>query len=320
MCFSAQLELDFGAIEQYLGPLKIDWEAFERLYGARAEDAGIKIPRGLDHNFRDPKTPIEVRIKALIDDYQHQRTHQLETALFEQTTRLVEAERSLKLKATKKAQESQRIATHKIATFRSKLSDQRRTESRPSDSRIFPMQYGAVVVEEDGQRQIRPMRYHCRPAGKPETIDQERDGLYNARRDNLDRFWKKQFGHTHALVLVSAFYENVALHDFEHRELAPGEKPKNLVLHFNPPAATMMRVACVWSRWEKPGERALESFAAITDEPPAEVAATGHDRCIVPVKPENIARWLRPQGQTSEQLHQILEDRERPYYEHRRAA
>jgi len=36
----------------------------------------------------------------------------------------------------------------------------------------------------------------------------------------------------------------------------------------------------------------LLSFAAITDEPPPELAAAGHDQCIMPIKPDNINAWL----------------------------
>jgi putative SOS response-associated peptidase YedK len=64
----------------------------------------------------------------------------------------------------------------------------------------------------------------------------------------------------------------------------------------------------------------LLSFAATTDEPPPEIAAAGHDRVIVQIKPENVDAWLNPAGSTHEALHAILEDRERPYYEHRMAA
>ena len=55
-----------------------------------------------------------------------------------------------------------------------------------------------------------------------------------------------------------------------------------------------MLVACLWSHRQE-GEESLLSFAAITDEPPAEVAAAGHDRCIIPIKPENPDAWLDPQ-------------------------
>lgn len=62
------------------------------------------------------------------------------------------------------------------------------------------------------------------------------------------------------------------------------------------------------------------SFAAMTDEPPAEVAAAGHDRCVVPIKAENLEVWLDPSGASLRSLHAILEDRQRVYYEYRMAA
>lgn len=111
-----------------------------------------------------------------------------------------------------------------------------------------------------------------------------------------------------------------SLHDLEHRTLAEGEKEQNEVLHFNPKPANPMFVACLWSRWEAAGEPTLESFAAITDEPPPEVAAAGHDRCIVPLKPERILDWLSPQGRSKDELYAMLDERDRPYYEHRLAA
>lgn len=106
----------------------------------------------------------------------------------------------------------------------------------------------------------------------------------------------------------------------ERRELAPGEKDENVVLQFNPNPAHEMLVACLWSRWSAPGEPDLLSFAAITDEPPDEVSAAGHDRCIVPIKPENVVAWLNPDASDLAALYAILDDRDRPYYEHRLAA
>ncbi|SDR14188.1 hypothetical protein SAMN05445850_2969 [Paraburkholderia tuberum] len=55
-----------------------------------------------------------------------------------------------------------------------------------------------------------------------------------------------------------------------------------------------MLVACLWSRWSGKGEPDLLAFAAITDEPPRGVAAAGHDRCIIPIKPEHIDARLNP--------------------------
>ena len=182
------------------------------------------------------------------------------------------------------------------------------------------MSFAPVIVAEGDELVITPMRYHCRPADKPATYDKRFDGLYNARRDNLEGFWRKLFGQHHAIVVMNSFYENVALHDYEKRELGPGETPQNLVLHFNPAPATDMLVACVWDRWAREGEPELLSFAAITDEPPPEIAATGHERCVIPLREENIRRWLTPGGRSLEELYQVLDDRERPYYEHRVAA
>lgn len=115
---------------------------------------------------------------------------------------------------------------------------------------------------------------------------------------------------------VELFYENVNRHRMERRELRPGEEVENVVLEFNPAPQHDMLVACLWSRWTAPEERELLS----TDEPPAEVAAAGHDRCIVPIKPKNADAWLNPSKDNLAALYAILDDRARPYYEHRLAA
>ncbi len=81
-----------------------------------------------------------------------------------------------------------------------------------------------------------------------------------------------------------------------------------------------MLLACLWDRWEAPGEEPPYSFAVVTDEPPPEVAATGHNRCPIPLKAENVERWLAPEGVDKATLYALLEDRERPYYEHQLAA
>ncbi|MDE1012367.1 MAG: SOS response-associated peptidase family protein, partial [Paraburkholderia fungorum] len=142
----------------------------------------------------------------------------------------------------------------------------------------------------------------------------------NARLDNLEGFWKGVFGYSHGLIVANAFYENVKRHRLEGRELTEGELEENVVLEFRPQPAQDMLIACLWSHWQSPGEPDLLSFAAITDEPPPEVAAAGHDRCIIPIKPENIDAWLNPDQRNLAAQYSILDDRERPYYEHRMAA
>jgi putative SOS response-associated peptidase YedK len=58
----------------------------------------------------------------------------------------------------------------------------------------------------------------------------------------------------------------------------------------------------------------------ITVEAPHKAAAPGHDRRSVPIRRENVDAWLNPDPANLAALHAILDDRERPYYEHRLAA
>ena len=121
-------------------------------------------------------------------------------------------------------------------------------------------------------------------------------------------------------VVALTGFENVSRHAFEKRELAPGEKPENIVLHFNPQTGQDMLLACLWDRWSAPGEKPLNSFSAITDEPPEEVAAAGHDRCVIPLTETNLDAWLCPGALSKLELNRLLDDRSKPYYEHELAA
>jgi putative SOS response-associated peptidase YedK len=173
---------------------------------------------------------------------------------------------------------------------------------------------------EEGRLVVKPMRYHCRLDGWTPAME-GKYGTYNARRDSLGTTWKKIFGYQHGIMVVDRFYEHVPLHKVERREIRPGEQEKDTILEFSPQPAAPMLVACLWNRSMGWGDEIdFYSFAAITDEPPVEVAAAGHDRCIVPIRRENLQAWLTPNPENLDQLQHILEDRDRPYYEHRLAA
>lgn len=315
MCYSAQIRADYRQYTRLFGA-HLGIREFVDLFYRRAQ-ARLKIPKAMELAFEHPTTPQEAEIKAFIDAFKAERTTVLEQELFTQRKRLVDAERTLLVKQTKKALDDQRIATTKISKARLDLADLGRTELLDRDARIFPGVYAPVMVVQDGHKVVLPMRYQCRPAGKPAFYDEKYPGTYNARRDNLQGFWKQQFGYTHGVLIMNAFYENVARHAMEHRDLAPDEKPQNVVLEFKPRPTQDMLVACLWSRWTKEGEPDLLSFAAITDEPPEEVAAAGHDRCIIPIRHENVDAWLNPNPKNLKALYDILDDREQPYYEHR---
>lgn len=255
MCYSAQIRAEYRDFTRMFGATIGIREFVDLFY--RRQQAKLKIPKGMEAAFEHPATPEEFEIKGYIDAYRSDRATALEQELFAQRKRLADAERTLLTKQTKTALESRRIATTKIDKLRQDLSDLRRTEPLERDSRIFPLVYAPVMVVQAGKKVVLPMRYQCRPAGKPASYDVEYNGTYNARRDNLEGFWRKQFGYTHGVIIIDAFYENVPKHKAEGRELRPEEKAQNLVLEFRPRPAQQMLVACLWSRWTKPGEHDL---------------------------------------------------------------
>lgn len=324
MCYSAQVWQDYRKYVRRYGA-ELDIKAFTDLYWQRQDGARIRTPKAMDDAFRrapsdlgDPNQPHALSV--LIHDLDLERVTALEQELFKQRKRLADAERSLQRKSTKAASESRRIAGDRIRRVIGQLADLGRTEPADRDSRIFPGYYAPVMVWEDGRRVVKPMRYQCRVAGTPASFDTRYPGTYNARRDSLGKFWKDVFGVSHGVVVADAFYENVSQHRLQGRALEAGEQERNVVLEFRPSPPREMLVACLWSHWQHEGEAGLLSFAAITDDPPAEVAAAGHDRCIVPIKEENLDAWLRPRRDDLHRLQAILDDRDRPYYGHRLAA
>jgi putative SOS response-associated peptidase YedK len=315
MCYSAQVVQAVRKLRRQLG-IRLDYYETEKLFLRRLDDPSLMISRGFEANFDHPANDQETRIKAAIDEHRSRMATKFERDLFSQKTRQVNAERSLKEKETKKAREDVRIASNKIERLTTKLSDLRRNETKSADDRIFPMIYAGVIVKHDGQNLLTPMRYFCRPAGKPVFYDKKFPGLYNARRDNLEKFWREQFGHHHALMVVESFYENVSLHAMQQRELEAGETERNVVLHFTPEPAQPLLIACLWSHWTDPKEPEHRGFAAITDDPPADVAAAGHDRCVINLRPEHVEDWLTPENRNAEELQTILSDRVVPVLRH----
>jgi putative SOS response-associated peptidase YedK len=319
MCYSARVRQSLNDLIRKFGAT-VDWEGFELLFRQRLEDGTIKMSRALEDNFMQPVNPVAEKTREHILAFRKAQSTAWETDLFTQKQRLNEAKRKLEIKETKKALKDVRIATNKIDSYRDRLADLKRTTPEPNDGRIFPMHYAPVIVSERGHRIIRPMRYTCRLAGKPMMYDRKFPGTYNARRDNLEGFWSQVYGTSHAIVWVDSFFENVPTHLFEKRALGEGEKETNTVLHFQPDPPEPMIVACLWSHWSGNEGPDLDSFAAITDEPPPEIAETGHQRCIVSLQSNNIDEWLAPADVPKSRLEAILSDRKRAYYEHRKAA
>ena len=157
MCYSAQLQQRFKTIKEML-KAEADYAKFGQVFEARLSDDSIKIPKALEANFYNAKTPTEKRILDSIRQYQDNKTKELEVELFKQKKRLADAERKLKTKETKKALDDQRIASNKIKWHTKKIADLTRTELKASDSRIsnsilaasidclYPPRFGATPI------------------------------------------------------------------------------------------------------------------------------------------------------------------------------
>jgi putative SOS response-associated peptidase YedK len=310
MCYSAQIEAKWKRHVREM-EAKMLLSDFRELMQLRlAEPSQFRLPRAFDLEFAAPQSEDERAIKALSDQYRKTQVTKLETEIFAQKKRLADADRKLAVKETKAATESKRIAETKVRQAMGKLA--LLTDDRPhsNDYRIFPRSYAPIILMRDGEKVMVPARYLLRQPGKPPFMDDKLSGNYDARRDNLTKFWRPQFGVTHAVMAVESFYENVT-----------GPEGQNQVLHFNPKPTGVMLIACLYAEWtdEKTGEKLL-SFAAVTDDPPQEVAAAGHDRMIIRLTRENVDRWLTQQGRSDEELQDILSERQPAFYEHRIAA
>lgn len=322
MCYSAQIRADYERYLRQFGA-RISLQRFVELFWERRRDGGwTKIPKAMREAFRWPDSEAGFELARLVAEGDREQEQRYQDELAAQRERLTRAEAVLAgPKPTKKAAEDKRIAGNKIAAAEANLAALRRRDLAADDSRIYPGNYAPVLIERDGERLVVPMRYQCRMPNWTAAVERKYPGTYNARRDKLDESWGQLFGYRHGILIVTRFYENVARHRVEGRELAPGEKEENVVLAFDPQPPQDMLVACLWnvSRGADNGAD-LFSFAAITDDPPPEVAAAGHDRCIVPIKPEHVDAWLNPTLAPREALYAILDDKARPYYAHRIAA
>lgn len=312
MCYSAQVWADWRRYRKLGGDLDI--KGFVRLIDEMGGRPGWirKLPKATRDSLLDVRTEEGMALAKVVREANRAAEVMLRDELQAQTDRLTAAEAVLAgPKPTKKAANDQRIATDKVSRAQRDLDDLVRTDLLDRDSRIYPGNYVPVLVAEGDRYVVKPMRYQCRPAGKPAMYDTKYPGTYNARRDNLEGFWKEQFGRTHALLVVDTFYENVE-----------GADGKNQVIQFTPRDREPMLVACLWSHWTDPAGKLpdLDSFAAITDDPEPEVAAAGHDRTIINIKPEHVDAWLHPDTANLAALYAIFDDKRHPYYEHQVAA
>ena len=169
MCYSAQVIQMARKLNRQLG-IRLDYDEIEKLFFRRIEDPSINISRGFEANFDDPVTDQERRIKRAIDEHRSRVASKMEKDLFTQKTRLVNAQRSLSTKETKKAREDVRIATAKIDMLSAKLGRLRSSEPNDEDDRIFPFVYAGVIIKKDGQNLLAPCVTTAGRRGRPHSL------------------------------------------------------------------------------------------------------------------------------------------------------
>ena len=320
MCYSALVKANSKSLGlTYQARIQID--LFDDLFTARLNGSGAKIPRAMEKPFMESaKSFGEKRIQKAIREFTAQEMEASKAELDAQTKRLLLAERALLTKTTKKAQNDQRIAGEKIKKLTRAIESLNDPDYSDDHARIYPGMYAPLITEENGERVVKPFRYLLRPRGQSADFDRKFNGSYNARRDRLQEvfWWKSVFGRNHGAMEIKAFYENVKLHHFENRNLRAGEEEQNLILKFEPVSLREMLVPCIWDRNEADGTT-LHSFALITDEPNPEVAAAGHDRTPIILKPEYLGRWLTP-GNDLSSYEAIFDDKQPTTFEHEIAA
>lgn len=142
---------------------------------------------------------------------------------------------------------------------------------------IAPTEHVPVIVEEDGRRELRSMRWWLVPSWAP-AVDQ-RYSMFNAKAETLasSRAFRGPFLHRRCIVPASSFIEWTA---------ADGRRQPWLIR----PEHDAIAFAGLWDRWDKEAP-ALESCAIVTV-----AAAPGinrvHARMPAMLAPEDCARWL----------------------------
>src|SRR5690606_38946385 len=103
------------------------------------------------------------------------------------------------------------------------------------------------------------------------------------------------------------FYEHVPTEDYLKKFTLPesAQNKKSVILSFEPDGMDHMIIPTIWDVNKQQGKPDIYSCALITDEPPTEIAETGHNRCPIFLKEENIEAWLRPEGRSTSELYKI---------------
>jgi putative SOS response-associated peptidase YedK len=285
-----KLGLDFDAV--------FDLPHFTGLLEQRLDGvSNLKIPRAIEANFSDPKTPAEKKAHALITEYQALEMKDLAQKLSAQKEKILDLTAKLAQKETKTNREKLATAgrvSERITALISHLSG----AVKLTDALVHQYTYAPLIIREDGRNVIRMHRYQLRPRWAAKEPDR-RINMFNARLDALEdrKSWEPLFMHRHGAIVLRGFYEWV-----------PDPKTgKAAVINFFPEGRQPMWVPALHEHWQSPdGKAAIDSFAILTREPPPEVEAMGHDRCPIHPAWSFLGEWLNPKSCTRSYIYDML--------------
>jgi putative SOS response-associated peptidase YedK len=295
MCYSAMIEADLRELQRVFGA-KIDWSSFDEAYAIRGQYSQAMIPSGLDsYIIQNAETASQKRLAKMAKEHYQQEIDKFSKKLkkYEQDVKDFE----LKIKNGSKAKDLKEKLEKRKATVewhKEKIEYYEKIEETGAP-RVFPNFYAPVIIQSGKDHLIKLMRYHLCPKNGKE-LNAFQYNLFNARRDKLleSRTWKPVFGKQHAIFPFYRFYESVE-----------GKNGEAKIIYFQPKDENIMWAASIYEE-AKISAGSLLSFAAVTDEPPPEVAAAGHDRCPVFLSKEHFENWLDPKNISKEDLVKLL--------------
>lgn len=322
MCYSMDAS-NYRLYERMGGTLNS--RAFADLFRTLGERSTIAslVPRAVRNAFAQPRNADEASVRDTLLDAYRAAALGVEETIAVQTERPAKAQASLARKPTKTAEKEVLVATGRIAAARAKLSTLVEQAQADGWARIWPGHYMPILVRDPatGDRSIIPMRYRARPIGWTARDEREKPGCYNARKSSLRSAWRGLFGYTHGVVVASRFYESVQLHENQQRALVPGETEQAIEIVFTPEPKQDLLLAYLWRYVDAEGDApGFYGFAAITRDPPPEVRLAGHNRCIIPIRPQHVEAWLNPDPADLKTQLAILDNPIDAYFSHQLVA
>lgn len=301
MCYSSLVDRSLKKVASR-HRAKINAQAFVDLYAMRVNIPSIKIPDGMDICAEEIGGTAGKSIEKSIREYRAGEDARVIQQLNSLDVEICELQQKNHVKPTKTAQSQLQSKLRKREKLR-----QPSAEPIGDTYRIFPHHFAPVIFDAGDGREIVPMRYRILPRTGVEIPTQY--NVFNARRDSLlsVRSWKPLFGRQHAIFPFRKFYEWV-----ERDE-------KKVELSFTPDGFSEMWASSLYEEC-KTENGLIRSFAMVTDEPPAEIAAAGHDRCPVFLREDLFEEWLHPVGKSLQELDALLDHKQPTHYTYALAA